>query len=218
MPDLEALKRAVIAGKRIEAMELTKQALDDSVDPNSLIDRYLIPALNVVGDRFEKKEIFVPEMMIAAKSMQACVDLVKPLIKKVGETNPGTVVIGTVFGDLHDIGKNLAKLLLESSGFKVIDLGVGVPSKKFLEAAEKDDVDVVGVSSLLTTGDPYVLETVKAIKASDISKRVKVICGGAALTPRFVMETCGADAYAKDAAEGVRRIKQSPGNTPLKKS
>jgi 5-methyltetrahydrofolate--homocysteine methyltransferase len=207
MADLEALKRAVISGKRIEAMDLTKQALDDGVDPNSLIDHYLVPALNVVGDRFEKKEIFVPEMMIAAKAMQACVDLVKPLIKKEGETNPGTVVIGTVFGDLHDIGKNLAKLLLGSSGFKVIDLGVGVPSKKFLDAAKENDADVVGLSSLLTTGDPYVLETVKAIKASDISKRVKVICGGAALTPRFVMEACGADAYAKDAAEGVRRIK-----------
>jgi 5-methyltetrahydrofolate--homocysteine methyltransferase len=214
MPDLEALKRAVIAGKRLEAVDLTKQAIAEGVNPQELIDKHLIPALNVVGDRFEKKQIFVPEMMIAAKSMQACVDLVKPLLNKEGETNPGTVVIGTVFGDLHDIGKNLAKLLLESSGFKVIDLGVGVPSKKFLEAAEKGDVDVVGVSSLLTTGDPYVLETVKAIKASDISKRVKVICGGAALTPRFVMETCGADAYAKDAAEGVRRIKQLLGISP----
>jgi len=208
MADLEALKQAVIAGNRKDAVALTQKAIQEGVNPQELINKHLIPALNVVGDRFEKKQIFVPEMMIAAKAMQACVDLVKPLIKKEGETNPGTVVIGTVFGDLHDIGKNLAKLLLESSGFKVIDLGAGVPSKKFLEAAKENDVDVVGLSSLLTTGDPYVLETVKAIKASDISKRVKVICGGAALTPRFVMEACGADAYAKDAAEGVRRIKQ----------
>ena len=214
MADLEALKQAVIAGKRKDAVDLTQKAIQEGVDPQELINKHLIPALNVVGDRFEKKQIFVPEMMIAAKSMQACVDLVKPLIKKEGETNPGTVVIGTVFGDLHDIGKNLAKLLLESSGFKVIDLGVGVPSKKFLEAAKEDEADVVGLSSLLTTGDPYVLETVKALKASDISKRVKVICGGAALTPRFVMEACGADAYAKDAAEGVRRIKQLLGILP----
>lgn len=208
MADLEALKQAVIAGNRKDAVALTQKAIEQGVEPQELIDKHLIPALNVVGDRFEKKQIFVPEMMIAAKAMQACVDLVKPLIKKEGETNPGTVVIGTVFGDLHDIGKNLAKLLLESSGFKVIDLGVGVPSKKFLEAAKEDDADVVGLSSLLTTGDPYVLETVKAIKASDISKRVKVICGGAALTPRFVMEACGADAYAKDAAGGVKEIKR----------
>jgi len=214
MADLEALKQAVIAGNRKEAVSLTQKAIQEGVNPQELIEKHLIPALNVVGDRFEKKEVFVPEMMIAAKSMQACVDLVKPLIRKEGETNQGTVVIGTVFGDLHDIGKNLAKLLLESSGFKVIDLGVGVTSKKFLEAAKQDDADVVGLSSLLTTGDPYVLETVKAIKASDISKRVKVICGGAALTPRFVMETCGADAYAKDAAEGVRRIRQLLGIPP----
>jgi 5-methyltetrahydrofolate--homocysteine methyltransferase len=214
MADLEALKQAVIAGNRKDAVALTQKAIQQGVNPQELINKHLIPALNVVGDRFEKKQIFVPEMMIAAKSMQACVDLVKPLIKNEGETNPGTVVIGTVFGDLHDIGKNLAKLLLESSGFKVIDLGVGVPSKKFLEAAKEDDADVVGLSSLLTTGDPYVLETVKAIKGSDISKRVKVICGGAALTPRFVMEACGADAYAKDAAEGVRSIKQLLGIPP----
>ena len=214
MADLEALKQAVIAGNRKDAVALTQKAIEQGVNPQELINKHLIPALNVVGDRFEKKQIFVPEMMISAKSMQACVDLVKPLIKKEGETNPGTVVIGTVFGDLHDIGKNLAKLLLESSGFKVIDLGVGVTSKKFLEAAKQDDADVVGLSSLLTTGDPYVLETVKAIKASDISTRVKVICGGAALTPRFVMEACGADAYAKDAAGGVRRIKQLLGIPP----
>ena len=214
MADLEALKQAVIAGNRKDAVALTQKAIEQGVNPQELINKHLIPALNVVGDRFEKKQIFVPEMMISAKSMQACVDLVKPLIKKEGETNPGTVVIGTVFGDLHDIGKNLAKLLLESSGFKVIDLGVGVPSKNFLEAAKESDADVVGLSSLLTTGDPYVLETVRAIKASDISTRVKVICGGAALTPRFVMEACGADAYAKDAAEGVRRIKQLRGILP----
>jgi len=214
MADLEALKQAVIAGNRKDAVALTQKAIQQGVNPQELINKHLIPALNVVGDRFEKKQIFVPEMMIAAKAMQACVDLIKPLIQKEGKTNPGTVVIGTVFGDLHDIGKNLAKLLLESSGFKVIDLGVGVPSKNFLEAAEESDADVVGLSSLLTTGDPYVLETVKAIKGSDISKRVKVICGGAALTPRFVMEACGADAYAKDAAEGVRSIKQLLGIPP----
>jgi 5-methyltetrahydrofolate--homocysteine methyltransferase len=207
MANLEALKQAVIAGNRKDAVALTQKTLQEGVNPQELINKHLIPALNVVGDRFEKRQIFVPEMMIAAKAMQACVDLVKPLIENEGEMTPGTVVIGTVFGDLHDIGKNLAKLLLESSGFKVIDLGVGVPSKKFLEATKEHGADVVGLSSLLTTGDPYVLQTVKALKASDISNNVKIICGGAALTPRFVMETCGADAYAKDAAEGVKKIR-----------
>jgi 5-methyltetrahydrofolate--homocysteine methyltransferase len=208
MANLEALKEAVIAGKRKDAVDLTRQAIAAGVDPQELINGYLIPALNVVGGKFERTEVFVPEMMIAAKSMQACVDLVKPLIKKEEEMNLGTVVIGTVFGDLHDIGKNLVRLLLESSGFKVVDLGENVPVQKFLEGAKANNAAIVGISSLLTTGDPYVEQTVKAIKSSDLAGKVKVICGGAALTPKFVEEKCGADNYAKDAADGVRKIKR----------
>ncbi len=214
MADFEALKQSVIAGRRKEALDLTQEALNAGADPQKLIHGYLIPALNVVGDKFQNKQIFVPEMMIAAKSMQACVDLLKPLIRKDSELKRGTVVIGTVFGDLHDIGKNLVKLLLESSGFQVVDLGVNVPARKFLEAARDHRAAVVGISSLLTTGDPYVEETVNAIKAGDLADRVKVICGGAALTPRFVEETCGADAYAKDAPDGVKKIRQIMGMTP----
>ena len=208
MADLEALKQAVIAGRRKEAMDLTQLAIDKGDDPHDLIDRILIPALNVVGDRFQRREIFVPEMMIAAKSMQSCVDLLKPLIKKDRDRSLGTVVVGTVFGDLHDIGKNLVRLLLESSGFKVVDLGVNVVPSKFIEAVRNHQATVVGLSSLLTTGDPHVEETVKAIKDSDIAGKVKVICGGAALTQKFVEDNCGADAYAKDAASGVKEIKR----------
>ena len=156
MADLEAIKRAVIAGRRKEAMDLTQLAIDNGADPQDLIDGILIPALNVVGDRFQKREIFVPEMMIAAKSMQSCVDLLKPLIKIDRDLNLGTVVVGTVFGDLHDIGKNLVRLLLESSGFKVVDLGVNVVSSRFIEAVRNDQAAVVGLSSLLTTGEPHV--------------------------------------------------------------
>jgi 5-methyltetrahydrofolate--homocysteine methyltransferase len=208
MADLEKLKDAVIAGRRKEALELTQQAVTQGLDPHEIINGTLIPALNVVGERFEQRKIFVPEMMIAAKSMQACVDLLKPLIKKGTEVSIGTVIIGTVFGDLHDIGKNLVRLLLESSGFKVVDLGENVPSDKFLAGVREHQAQVVGLSSLLTTGDPYVEETVKALKTSELGPRVKIICGGAALTPKFVMETCGADAHAKDAADGVKKIKQ----------
>ncbi len=213
MTDLEGLKQAVIVGKRLDAVELTKQAVRKGVDPQELVNTILIPALNVVGDQFEKKEIFVPEMMIAAKTMQACMDVVKPLLQQEVNLHHGTVVIGTVLGDLHDIGKNLVRLLLESSGFKVVDLGVGVQPKSFVDAAGEHKADIVGLSSLLTTGDPHVLATVKAIKESDISSHVKTVCGGAALTRRFVEETCGADAYAKDAAEGVRKIKELLGIT-----
>jgi 5-methyltetrahydrofolate--homocysteine methyltransferase len=136
------------------------------------------------------------------------VDLLKPLIKKESDMSLGTVVIGTVFGDLHDIGKNLVKLLLESSGFKIVDLGENVPAQKFVDGARAHNAVVVGLSSLLTTGDPYVAETVKALKSSDIAGKIKIICGGAALTPKFVEEKCGADAWAKDAADGVKKIKK----------
>lgn len=214
MADLEALKQAVISGKRKDAVELTRKALDEGGDPHSIINDYLIPALNVVGDKFEQREIFIPEMMMAAKSMQECVNLCKPLIKKEDrEAKLGTVVLGTVFGDLHDIGKNLVKLLLDSTGFQVVDLGENVPAATFVNAARDNSADIVGLSSLLTTGDPYVEETVKAVKDSDISSKVKVICGGAALTPSFVEGTCGADAYAEDAADGVKKIKTLLGIT-----
>ena len=206
-PDLEALTQAVITGKRKEAMEITERAISEGTDPELLINSYLIPAMDVVGDRFEEKEIFVPEMMIAAKSMQSCMDLLKPLIQRGKELNMGTVVLGTVFGDFHEIGKNLVRLLLEGSGFRVVDLGENVPAQKFVESARTHNASVVGLSSLLTTGDPYVQETVKALKSSEMAGRIKVICGGAALTPKFVEHTCGADAWAKDAAEGLRKIR-----------
>ncbi len=206
--DLERIKEAVISGKRKAAVDFTRAALDEGADPQKIINDYLIPALNIVGEKFEKKKIFVPEMMMAAKSMQACVDLVTPHLKKEDGTNSlGTIVLGTVFGDLHDIGKNLTKLLLETSGFRVIDLGENVPPQKFVEAARENNAHIVGLSSLLTTGDPHVAETISAIKSSDLADRVKVICGGAAVTLKFV-EACGADAHAKDAADGVKKIKK----------
>lgn len=205
--DLEALKQAVIAGRRKEALDLTERAIAEGIDPELLINSFLIPAMGVVGDLFQKREIFVPEMMIAANAMQSCMDLLKPLIQKGKDLNLGTVVLGTVFGDFHEIGKNLVKLLLEGSGFKVIDLGKNVPPQQFVESARTHQAVVVGLSSLLTTGDPYVEETVKAIKSSDLAGKVKVICGGAALTPEFVEKTCGADAWAKDVADGLRKIK-----------
>ena len=180
---------------------------DQGADPQQIINAYLIPALNIVGERFESKKIFVPEMMMAAKSMQACVDMITPLLKN-GEASKGlgTIVLRTVFGDLHDIGKNLTRLLLETSGFEVIDLGENVPPDTFVDAAIEHNAHIVGLSSLLTTGDPHVAETIQAIRNSELGNRVKVICGGAALTLKFV-EACGADAHAKDAADGVKKIK-----------
>lgn len=210
--DLERLKTAVIEGRRREAEELTRRVLEGGTDPQEIIQGTLIPALNVVGERFENRKIFVPEMMVSAKAMQSCVDLVKPHLPREAEEAPlATIVLGTVFGDLHDIGKNLVKLLLESAGFRVIDLGENVPAERFVEEARKHQARVVGLSSLLTTGDPFVEQTVKAIRAAGLGYAIKVICGGAALTPKFVLETCGADAHAKDAADGLKKIKEMVG-------
>ncbi len=203
---LNMIKDAVIEGNRKKAAELTKMAVEKGLSPEEIINGYLIPALNEVGDRFEKKIIFIPEMMMSAKSMQACMDILSPLLKRETHDVLGTVVIGTVYGDLHDIGKNLVKLLLETSGFRVVDIGENVPPDKFVEEAKKHGAHIIGISSLLTTGDPYVEQTIKAIRASDIGDKVKIICGGAALTMKFV-KACGADEYARDAAEGVKKSK-----------
>jgi len=210
MADLQAIKDAVGKGKRKEIVALVQAALNDGIDPQVIINDYMIEAMKEVGARFEAKKIFVPEMMMAARTMQTGVDVIKPLIA--GQADEvkklGTVVIGTVFGDLHDIGKNLVVLLLESSGFEVFNIGENVAPEKFVEMAREYNADVVGMSSLLTTGDPHIKSTVEAFKSSDLAGKVKLICGGAAVTEKFAVTECGADGYATDAVDGVRVIKQ----------
>lgn len=210
MENLEAIKEAVSKGKRKEIGALVQTALDDGADPNVIINDYMIEAMKDVGARFEAKKIFVPEMMIAALTMQTGIDLIKPIIEQKGMDidKLGTVVIGTVFGDLHDIGKNLAILMLESAGFVVHNIGENVSAEAFVEKATELNADVVGLSSLLTTGDPYVKETVAAIKNSPLGDKVKVICGGAAVTEKFAVEECGADGHAVDAIAGVKITKK----------
>jgi 5-methyltetrahydrofolate--homocysteine methyltransferase len=210
MADLEAIKTAISRGKRNEIAELVQAALDENVDPQVIIYEYMIEDMKEVGARFEAKKIFVPEMMIAARTMQTGLELVKPLIAGKGESSKkaGTVVIGTVFGDLHDIGKNLVVLMLESSGFEVHNIGENVPPEQFVEKARELNADVVGLSSLLTTGDPHVKSTIEALKNSDLADRVQVICGGAAVTEKYAVEVCGADGYAADAVGAVKVSQQ----------
>ena len=187
MEYLEAIKEAVNKGKRKEIAGLVQTALDNGTDPKVIINDYMIEAMKEVGARFEAKKIFVPEMMISALTMKNGVEVIKPLLEKSGDTDEklGTIVIGTVFGDLHDIGKNLAILMLESAGFEVHNIGENVSAEKFVEKATELNADIVGLSSLLTTGDPYVKETVAAIKNSPLKDKVKVMCGGAAVTEKF---------------------------------
>jgi methanogenic corrinoid protein MtbC1 len=213
MENLEAIKEAVNKGKRKEIAALLQAALDEGTDPNIIINDYMIEAMKEVGARFEAKKIFVPEMMISALTMKTGVDIIKPIIEKSGKQSKklGTIVIGTVFGDLHDIGKNLAILMLESAGFEVHNIGENVPADKFVEKATELNADIIGLSSLLTTGDPYVKETVAAIKNSPLKDKVKVMCGGAAVTEKFSVGECGADGHAIDAIAGVKLAKKFVG-------
>jgi methanogenic corrinoid protein MtbC1 len=210
METLEAIKDAVNKGKRKEIAGLVQTALDNGIDPKIIINDYMIEAMKEVGARFEAKKIFVPEMMISALTMKNGVEVIKPLLEKSGNTDEklGVIVIGTVFGDLHDIGKNLAILMLESAGFEVHNIGENVSADKFVEKATEFNADIVGLSSLLTTGDPYVKETVAAIKNSPLKDKVKVICGGAAVTEKFSVGECGADGHAVDAIAGVKLAKK----------
>lgn len=206
MEKLEAIKEAVSKGKRKEIVGLVQAALNDGADPQTIINDYMIEAMKDVGARFEAKKIFVPEMMIAALTMQTGLDLIKPIITQAGNDvdKLGTIVMGTVFGDLHDIGKNLAILMLESAGFEVHNIGENVSPEKFVEKATELKADVVGLSSLLTTGDPYVKATVEAFKNSPLAGKVKIMCGGAAVTEKFAVGECGADGHAADAIAGVK--------------
>jgi len=209
MVDLQAIKDAVNKGKRKDIAGLVQAALDAGTDPQVIINDYMVEAMKEVGARFEAKKIFVPEMMMSARTMQAGVEVIKPLITGGNEVKKlGIVVMGTVFGDLHDIGKNLVVLLLESSGFEVINIGENVDPQQFVEKARKLNADVVGMSSLLTTGDPHIKSTIEAFKDSDLAGKVKLLCGGAAVTKKFAVDECGADAYATDAVDAVRVVKQ----------
>jgi 5-methyltetrahydrofolate--homocysteine methyltransferase len=208
MADLASIKEAVITGKTKEIGSLVQTALDAGAEPQDLIDNYLIEAMKEVGARFEANKIFVPEMMIAARTMQNGLAVIEPLIA--GEDTQiekrGTVVIGTVSGDLHDIGKNLVVLMLESSGFNVIDIGVNVPVETFVEKARELNADIVGISSLLTTGDANMKATVAALKNGGLKEKAKIICGGAAVIEERALDHWGADGYAQDAASAGRVI------------
>lgn len=205
MTDLEGIKKAIIQGKRSEIGRLVQAVVDGGMDLQTIINDYMIEAMKEVGARFEAKKIFVPEMMMAARTMQAGLEIIKPLMSReaVESQKTGTVVIGTVFGDLHDIGKNLVVLMLESSGFQVHNIGENVPPEQFVEKAREFKADIVGMSSLLTTGDPHVKATVEAFRKSDLAGRVKVMCGGAAVTRKYALEVCGADGHAPDAVAAV---------------
>ena len=205
--ELRQIYEYTVSGNAPKVKELTQEALAAGVAPGEIISRYLIPAMAEVGDRFERSEFYVPELLIAARAMQGALAILKPLLTDTDLKPAGKVVIGTVKGDLHDIGKNLVSMMLQGAGFEIVDLGVDVSPEKFVEAIKQTRADVVALSALLTTTMPSMKTTIDTLAAAGLRDRVKVIIGGAPVTQRYADEI-GADGYAPDANSAVRRTKQ----------
>jgi corrinoid protein of di/trimethylamine methyltransferase len=207
MSRIQEIAAAVEMGKAKVVGGLVEEALAEGCDPAEILSAGMIEAMAVVGGKFQRNEIYVPEMLVAARAMKKGVEVLKPRLAAAGATTVGKVVIGTVAGDLHDIGKNLVAMMIESAGFEVVDLGVDVPAGKFVEAADTDpEVSIVAVSALLTTTMPAMKETVAALNASANRSRFRVLVGGAPVTQNFADEI-GADAYAPDAASAAQKAR-----------
>jgi 5-methyltetrahydrofolate--homocysteine methyltransferase len=199
MTQLQDITDAVIRGDRTNAVRLTNEALADNVPPQDILAG-LVSGMDVIGDRFQRNEAFVPEMLIAARAMKESMTVLEPLLVKAGIKPEHTAVIGTVQGDLHDIGKNLVAMMWRGAHFNVVDLGTNVPPDKFVEAAKEHNAGLVGLSALLTTTMPAMKETVAALRSAGVP--AKVVIGGAPITQDFA-DQIGADAFAPDAASGV---------------
>jgi 5-methyltetrahydrofolate--homocysteine methyltransferase len=200
MADLQGIAAAVIEGKRDIVTQKVKQALDEKVHVGEILNKGLIAGMAVIGDRFRKNEVYVPEVLIAARAMKAGLAIIEPLLAKGGVKPLATVVIGTVKGDLHDIGKNLVAMMLQGGGFKVVDLGTDVSPEKFVASAQESGAAIIGMSALLTTTMPQMASVVKAVKESGL--KVKTMIGGAPVTQSYADEI-GADGYSPDAASAV---------------
>ncbi|MCP3984680.1 MAG: cobalamin-binding protein [bacterium] len=210
MARIEELYEAVLTGDKSTAEEVTRHAIGTSVDPQALIDQSMIPAMDEVGRRFEEEEYFVPELLLSARAMKAALKIVNPLLSESGGKHKGCIVLGTVKGDLHDIGKNLVSSMLEGAGFRVVDLGTDVSPEQFVAAVEENDANLIGISALLTATMPSMKSTIEALEAAGIRNRVKVMVGGAPLSTDYAKEI-NADAYADNANAAVRTAQDLTG-------
>ena len=191
---------------------LTKKALSQDISAEDILNSGLVAGMNIVSEKFKNNEIFIPEVLISAKSMYSGLGIIKPLLAESNVKSKGKVVIGTVKGDLHDIGKNIVAMLLQGAGFDVVDLGADVPKEKFLEFVKKEHADIVGMSALLTTTMIYMKETIEMLKNEGLREKVKVIIGGAPVTESYAAQI-DADGYAPDAASAVDLTKRLLGET-----
>ncbi len=207
MQELKALSEAVINGDAKTSREITEKALAAGVDPLQLVNEYMVPAMSEVGRRYECNEYFVPELLISARAMKASLELIRPLLTASGRQPMARVAIGTVKGDLHDIGKNLVAAMLEGGGFEVIDLGVNVSPEQFVAAVREKKAQIVAMSALLTTTMPSMKITIDALQSAGVRDQVKVIIGGAPITQRYA-EEIGADGFSENAPGAVTLARQ----------
>ena len=202
MADMKKLYDAVLNGDAKTAVAITREAIDEKMDPLELISGTMVPAMDEVGKRYEEEEYFVPELLLSARAMKGSMELLRPLLAERGAKPTGTVAIGTVKGDLHDIGKNLVASLLEGGGFEVIDLGADVSPEKFIEAIRDKGAHIVCLSALLTVTMPSMKTTIEALKQAGLRDQVKVLVGGAPVTQQYANDI-GADGYGESASNAV---------------
>ena len=204
---LGKMAESLIAGKIDEVVDLTKQALDAGSAPADILDQGLLAGMDVVGKRFKAEEMFIPEVLRCAKCMHGAMEILRPLLAETGAESIGTLIIGTVKGDLHDIGKNLVGMMFEGAGFNVVDLGIDKEPQVFVDAIKEHNAKLIGMSALLTTTMPKMGETINAIKEAGVRDQVKILIGGAPITAAFA-EEIGADGYASNAASAVEKGKE----------
>ena len=202
MAKYQELADAILRGDNIKSKEVTQDLVDKKIPAGEILSEGLIAGMSVVGKKFKANEMYIPEVLIAARAMHAAMDILKPLLAQTGAPTKGIAIIGTVQGDLHDIGKNLVSMMLEGAGFTVVDIGVDIPAEKFVEAAKENKADIIGLSALLTTTMPAMKEIIDAVRKDPATKNVKVIIGGAPLTQEYA-DSIGADGYAADASSAV---------------
>jgi 5-methyltetrahydrofolate--homocysteine methyltransferase len=200
MADLKALSEAIIKGDQAKALEITKEAIAEGISPETILNEGLISGMDTIGVRFKNNEVYIPEVLIAARAMKSALEVLEPKLIEAGVEPVGKAVMGTVQGDLHDIGKNLVAMMLKGAGFEVVDLGVDVSAQKFVETAKKTNAKIIGMSALITTTMPSMEKTIKAVKAAGLA--VKTMIGGAPVTQGYA-DRIGADGYAPDAASAV---------------
>ncbi len=201
------MAEALIAGKLDVVPALAQKAVDEGVAPDDILEKGLLAGMDVVGQRFKAADMFIPEVLRSAKCMHGAMEIIRPLLSETGAKSTKTLIIGTVQGDLHDIGKNLCGMMFEGAGFQVVDLGVDIKPNEFVEAVKEHKADLVGFSALLTTTMPKMVETIDALKEAGIRDGLKIMVGGAPVTENFANEI-GADGYASNAASAVEKGKE----------